>query len=51
MDEYIDELLREERMSDIILPRIRVGITKLSTLSASDAILHIQWEGVGGHFV
>ena len=27
MDEFIDELLREDRACDIILPRIQVGFT------------------------
>jgi len=39
MDEYIDELLREERACDIILPRIQVRL--LVKLKARD----FMWPG------
>ena len=37
MDEFIDELLREERVNDIILPRIQV----VNTIKSFDSLIAI----------
>lgn len=51
MDEFIDELLREERVCDIILPRIQVGFSVeicLSVLSLKRLLLLRPKLGTNG---